>query len=84
LISRPQDAGASTPILRSIRAKTIADWKGQSADPGRDRVVSSLSLLSTDWLVDLGIGLPGQSQTSRLPIFIRFVDGEPKVIGVGD
>lgn len=84
LIVGSSDGSARNLVLRHIRPKTIAEWKAEGADPARDRVVSSLSMADTDWAADLGVGDLGRGRTNRLLLFVRFVDGEPKVIGIGD
>lgn len=76
------DGSARVLTVRHIHPQTIGEWKAQgAADPARHRVVSTMSMADTDWIVELGVGQGGQSQTNRLTLFVRFVGGEPKIMG---
>lgn len=69
---------AEFPLIKSIKIKTIADWKKEGLAPERDRVLSSLTIPDDSYL---GIV---EFEHDGFEIIFRKVDNDLRVAGIWD
>lgn len=81
LSSRPRSSTEELQ-LKSIKAKTIAEWKREGFDANRDRLLKSITYNDNDYLVILTIGQIGREE--GVVLYMRGVGSEIKLAGWWD